>query len=292
MVATAGTGDNDTDALPSRLSPSRLSDFKQCPAKFYFGSIVRLPRPATEATTVGTLAHEAFEHVFDHPRGERTVEIATSYVKPAWEKIREQPNYVNVAHLGDELVERAEHMVRSWFGMENPEKFDPIGREMKVISEMAGVPLLGILDRVDRLTVNGEQRLYISDYKTGKPPRAGDRFMEEKFFAMRAYALLWHTAQGEMPHELRLVFVAGGTKEHVHRKKVDENMLRATREELKGLVKAIKRSAELGTWECKQQPLCQWCDFIDLCPQWHPELAGMPVGEIKRRYEGDVSLFD
>ena len=290
-MATAGTKESNVDRLPSRLSPSRLGDFRQCPAKFYFGSIAKLPRPATEATTVGTLAHSAFERVFDHPRGERTPDLAVTYVRPAWEEIKAEKNYEPVRDMGDALIERAEHMVRSWFGLEDPNKFDPIGREMKLMSEMAGVPLLGILDRVDRMKVNGVDRVYISDYKTGKPPKPNDRFMSEKFFAMRAYALLWHTVQGEMPYELRLVYVAGGTKEHVHRLQVDEKLLRATREELKGLVKAIQRSAEMGEWECKQQPLCQWCDFIDLCPQWHPELAGMPIGEIKVRYEGGT-LFD
>lgn len=531
----AGTGENNEADLPARLSPSRLSDFRQCPAKFYFGSICRLPRLATEATTVGTLAHEAFELLFDHPRGERTVDVAVSYVRPAWERIREETNYDAVRHLGEELVARAEEMVSRWFSVENPNKFDPTGREMRLETEIEGVPLLGILDRVDHVQAEDGERVYISDYKglaldtplatpggwttmsevqvgdevfasdgsvtkvilkseihnrpcydvmfadgsvvtadnvhlwgvmndgvyevlsteelaarlgagrrllvprrraldlpangaeikaavrwmengcrtgdtdasagralargsvneramllsefsdrhgvieqdgewgihtftgldvavvefleelcatmswpcervpegnawgfeflpevlqweiesvtpresvptqciqvdspaalylagrgmvvthnTGKVPSPTDRFLDEKFFAMRAYAMLWKENHGTVPHQLRLVYVAGGTRDSVRAKNVDEKLIKATKKELKTMVREIKECATKGEWECRKHVLCQWCDFIDVCPLYHSELAGIPVGEIKARF-ADGSLSD
>lgn len=57
----------------------------QCPRLFYYKSILKISTPPTLATAKGTAAHYAFEHVFNHPAGERTPEAAVSYVAPAWE---------------------------------------------------------------------------------------------------------------------------------------------------------------------------------------------------------------
>lgn len=56
----------------------------QCPKLYYYKTILGLRTPPTEATLRGTLAHYAFEHVFNHPVDERTLDTALSYVDPAW----------------------------------------------------------------------------------------------------------------------------------------------------------------------------------------------------------------
>lgn len=73
-----------TPGLPAKLSPSRMKDFKQCPRLFYYKSILGISTPPTEATMKGTLAHYAFERIFDHPPAERDPATAVSYVRPAW----------------------------------------------------------------------------------------------------------------------------------------------------------------------------------------------------------------
>ena len=76
--------DKYKDRLPSKLSPSRAKDYQQCPKLFYYKTILGLPTPPTEATARGTVAHHAFEHIFDHPKGERSAEVGLSYILPAW----------------------------------------------------------------------------------------------------------------------------------------------------------------------------------------------------------------
>jgi RecB family exonuclease len=71
------------------LSPSRAKDFLQCPRLYYYKTILGIKTPPTEATLRGTLAHYAFEHVFNHPPQERTVETALTYVEPAWSMLRD-----------------------------------------------------------------------------------------------------------------------------------------------------------------------------------------------------------
>jgi len=74
------TGDHPVSAL----SPSRAKDFLQCPRLFFYKTILGMSTPPSEATLRGTLAHYAFERVFDHPAGERGTDVALGYADAAW----------------------------------------------------------------------------------------------------------------------------------------------------------------------------------------------------------------
>ncbi|MFE7455246.1 PD-(D/E)XK nuclease family protein, partial [Streptomyces griseus] len=52
---------------PSSLSPSRASDFMQCPLLYRFRVIDKLPEKPSEAATRGTLVHAVLERLFDAP---------------------------------------------------------------------------------------------------------------------------------------------------------------------------------------------------------------------------------
>ena len=72
--------------LPVRLSPSRAKDFLQCPQLFYYKTILGLPTPSSIPMAKGTLAHTAFERLFDHTKEERRdPATALAYVEPGWE---------------------------------------------------------------------------------------------------------------------------------------------------------------------------------------------------------------
>lgn len=142
----------------------------QCPRKFFYSTICKLRSAATEATTKGTLAHTALEEIFELPQGERTPERAAAFVAPAWAELRDDPDYAGLVAEGPEfetrLIAQAEQLTRNLWKMENPDVFDPIGRELRVAAEAAGVPLHGIIDRLDRVVYpSGAVRWTLSDYK-------------------------------------------------------------------------------------------------------------------------------
>lgn len=83
-MASKKVASADIERLPEKLSPSRAKDFMQCPRLFYYKTVLGLATPPSPATAKGTVAHHAFERLFDHPREERVVATAVSYVRPAW----------------------------------------------------------------------------------------------------------------------------------------------------------------------------------------------------------------
>jgi RecB family exonuclease len=58
------------------LSPSRASDFKQCPLLYRFRTIDKLPEPPSPDAVRGTVVHKVLEDLFDLPAHHRTPERA------------------------------------------------------------------------------------------------------------------------------------------------------------------------------------------------------------------------
>jgi putative RecB family exonuclease len=297
-IAGLEPGADQRDLLPSRLSPSRAQDFIQCPRKFHFKTILKLSEPPTIHTARGTIAHTALERLFDLPRGQRSVEAAVAMVAPAWDELL-APDVSGLDEfsagraLGDaaayaaqveagsidpvELVTSAEQMVRNYFSMEDPSAFDPEGRELRLAADAAGVPLHGIIDRLDKVPDgNGGFRWYISDYKTaGKVP--ADRWIDDKFFAMRVYAVLAKEQLGIDVSGLRLIFLVGAHPSAIKYQPVTQATIVSTTNKLKALWKTINDAARRDVWPTRTGPLCNWCPFMDICPAWASELDGVPV---------------
>jgi putative RecB family exonuclease len=283
------------EKLPSRLSPSRAQDFLDCPKKFYFKTIVGLADPPNIHTMRGTLTHEVLDRLFDFPRAERTAERALSLIPDAWhDMINPDPatfpeeylaqralssaaTYQDLLMSGtvveSELLATVETMVRNYFGMEDPSAFDPEGRELRLTATAAGVPLHGIIDRLDKVPGPDGDRWYISDYKTaGKIP--SDRYLDGKFFGMRVYALLIAEELGITVTGLRLIFLKGGKPSAIKFQPVTEKSIAATRTQMKSLWQTINDAARRDVWPTRTGPLCNWCPFMDICPAWASELGG------------------
>ena len=59
-----------------RLSPSRISDYQQCPQLYNYRVIQQLPEPKSLDAARGTLVHTILEELLAQPVAERTLENA------------------------------------------------------------------------------------------------------------------------------------------------------------------------------------------------------------------------
>jgi putative RecB family exonuclease len=198
---------------PASLSPSRASDFMQCPLLYRFRVIDRLPEKPSEAATRGTLVHSVLERLFDAPAAERTAPRAKSLIPGQWDRLRESRPEVVELFADDPEGERlarwlgeAERLVERWFSLEDPTRLEPAEREMFVEAELdSGLKLRGIIDRVD-VAPTGDVR--IVDYKTGKAPRP--EYAEGALFQMKFYALVVWRLKQVVPRRLQLVYLGSG----------------------------------------------------------------------------------
>jgi putative RecB family exonuclease len=275
---------------PASLSPSRASDFMQCPLLYRFRVIDRLPEKPSEAATRGTLVHSVLERLFDAPAAERTAPRAKSLIPGQWDRLRESRPEVVELFADDPEGERlarwlgeAERLVERWFSLEDPTRLEPAEREMFVEAELdSGLKLRGIIDRVD-VAPTGDVR--IVDYKTGKAPRP--EYAEGALFQMKFYALVVWRLKQVVPRRLQLVYLGSG--DVVTYDPVLPDLERVERK-LLALWEAIRLATETGDWRPRPTKLCGWCDHQAVCPEFGgtPPPYPLPVRRVDGSSDGGV----
>ncbi len=259
--ATPGAGAEK----PARsLSPSRASDFQQCPLLYRFRTVDRLPEPPSPAAARGTLVHAALERLFDLPAAERTARAAQGLLPGQWQRLQEDEPELAELFSADEEREwlaSAAALVSRWFTLEDPTRLEPAERELRVEALLeSGLLLRGIIDRVD-VAPNGMVR--VVDYKTGRSP--GEGFEGKALFQMRFYALAVWRLKGVVPALLQLVYLGDGV---VLRLEPTEADLLATERKLEALSEAVERARESGDWRPRRSKLCGWCAHQAICPEF------------------------
>lgn len=280
--------------MQASLSPSRANDFMQCPLLYRFRVIDKLPEPPSPAAARGTLVHAALERVFDVPAAERTPEHAVGLLPGEWERmLAEDPELATLLSDGtpasDDATDgdlpdtaawlaKARDLVEKWFTLEDPTRLEPAEREMRVETEVDGLTLRGIVDRLD---VAPDGRMRIVDYKTGRAP--SERFEGKALFQMKFYALVLWRLRERIPTLVQVVYLGDGrTLQYAP----DEQDLLATERKVLALWEAIDRARASGDWKPSPSRLCDWCAHQAICPAFGGTPPAPPVQE-RENTDGD-----
>lgn len=271
--------------LEKPLSPSRMSSYSDCALLFRYRTIDKLPERPGQAAFKGTLVHSVMEQLFDREPTQRTIEVATSLLRPSLDALlKDNPDFVFAVdesldwpHEKSEpdkatveaLIDQAAALTANYFTLEKPETLAPSEREHHVeVTLNSGLKIHGIIDRIER-TSSGEVR--ISDYKTGKAP--GDRWMDKYWFQMKFYALLLYRSEGVVARELRLLFLGNTQLARLHPSEAD---IEEFEHEVSKRAYDIKQSIESGRFAPKPSRLCDWCSFRQYCPEQGGTLLPLP----------------
>ena len=243
------------------LSPSRASQFKTCPKQFKFANIDKIKEPTTEVQAKGTTVHQALEDLFDLEPEERNTEKLHNLFREAWTKVRGNDEHHNLFTSVEEEREwglDGLKLLNNYMSIEDPTSFEPLERERWVRGSIEDLNLRGILDRMDR---NNKGELVIVDYKSGKAPLA--KYKEPRFFALKLYALLIQKELGEMPSELKLIYLKNST---IHTLKVTQDSLDQVKIEVLEIWNNIKKAFESNEFPATKNTLCDWCYYKPICP--------------------------
>ncbi|MUM22698.1 RecB family exonuclease [Mycobacterium sp. CBMA271] len=279
LRASGSSAEETTQNRPRRrpaLSPSRASDFKQCPLLYRFRAIDRLPEPASTAQVRGSLVHAALEDLYARPAAEREYATAAGLVEPAWERLVEsKPELAEVveAERLPRFLDEARDLLSGYYRLEDPTGFDPDSCEERVEVELSdGTMLRGFVDRID-VAPGGAMRLV--DYKTGRSPRA--LFEAKALFQMKFYAVALYRTRGVVPRRLRLLYLSDG---EVLDYSPDEAELLKFEKTLMAIWKTIQNLGTTGDFRPNPSRLCDWCAHKSLCPAFGgtpPPYPGWPA---------------
>lgn len=261
------------------LSPSRATDFKQCPLPYRFRAIDRLPEATSAAQLRGSVVHAALEQLYGLPAGLRSPDTARSLVQRAWDQmVAAEPELAGELDPGQptQLLEDARALVSGYYRLEDPTRFDPQCCEQRVEVELAdGTLLRGYIDRID-VAATGELR--VVDYKTGKAPPAARALAEFKaMFQMKFYAVALFRSRGVPPTRLRLIYLADG---QLLDYSPDRDELLRFEKTLMAIWRAIQSAGETGDFRPNPSRLCDWCPHQQRCPAFGgtpPPYPGWPT---------------
>jgi len=266
--------------LPLSLSPSKVSSFTDCGLAFRFSAIDRLPEPPSVAATRGTLVHAALERLFCLEPHERTHERSLVCLEDAAAELRAHPEFSGLeldAEAEAAFLEEARSLLERYFRLEDPTTITPIGIELKLEVEVGGVRLRGIIDRLE-LDADGE--LIVTDYKTGRAP--GERQEQQRLAGVAFYSLLCERLFGRRPAKVQLLYLADPLA--IISTPTDRST-RGVERKLAAIWMAVERACEREDFRPNPSRLCDWCGFKAYCPSFGGDIALADAYRIDRELE-------
>jgi RecB family exonuclease len=249
-------------------SPSRLKTFLDCPKKYEFANVLKLPTLPSPNLDLGNNVHAALRDWMRLAPAARTWDALLAAYRAAWRTNR--PAFVRRSR--EELKEWGERgigMLRR-FADATPPDLVPLATEKWVRADFGEITVGGRVDRLDRGDDGG---LVVVDYKTGKFPKDVAR-TKESDLAAPVYARGAAEAFAGLPvSRVELVYLA--TMERIVFE-VDDAW-QAHKDLAVATLAAQAREAERsGTFETRPSRLCGWCDFRARCPEGKAFLDALP----------------
>ena len=256
--------------VPTSLSPSRIEAFTSCPMAFRFASIEKLPEPPSVHMTKGSLVHRALELLFTLPGSERNQDSAEAAFHSAIAEYKVDPEYTLLALDADQqqaFQADAWALMQAYFAMEDPREVRDIGIELRLEAQIGEFTLRGIIDRLELDTEGG---LVVTDYKTGRAP--GPKYQQSRLSGVHFYSLLCEQVLGHLPVAIRLMYLRSGETITAvpSSQSVKFITTRAT-----AVWKAVEKACQVGDFRPKPGGLCGSCSFQTWCPSFggDPSLA-------------------
>jgi putative RecB family exonuclease len=278
---------------PRSLSPSKVAAFTDCALAFRFSVIDRLPEPPSPWATRGSLVHAALQHLLFEPPERRTLDAALGFLASSAEALRRDPEYTGLELDPDAeaaFLTEAERLLRNYFELEDPRSVRPIGVELLMEAELGGAHVRGI---IDRLELDGDGELVVTDYKTGKAP--SERHERGRLAGVQVYALLCERLLGRRPARVQLLYLADPVAIICT---PTERDVRAAEQRLGAVWSAMLRACATDSFKPQPSALCNFCAYQAWCPAFggDPEAGRRLAVELRARAEaeaiGQLRLLD
>jgi len=259
--------------LPTSLSPSKVSSFKDCALAFRLSVIDRLPEPPSPYAAKGTLVHRALELLmWEEQPEDRTPAAARAKLERAVPEVLDGEEYAALPWAEGEreaFVADAAVLVDSYFRLEDPTSVQVIGTELRMSVELGSLRLSGIIDRLD-LDSDGE--LVVTDYKTGRAP--SERYEQSRLGGVQFYAFLCEQVLGRRPARVQLMHL----REPLIISTVpSDQSIRGLQQQTTAIWSAVEQACIREDFRPKPGRLCDYCSFRDLCPAVGGDMSRLPA---------------
>ncbi len=240
---------------PLSLSFYQVSDYLDCPARYRFGHVIRIPTPPSHAMVYGRALHAAVQAFHRRQMAERpmTLEELNAALDANWESV----GFLTRQHEEGRRAAARQALGRFW-REQQADPARPSAVEADFSFQLGRDRVRGRYDRVD---VEADGRVVITDYKSSdvRDPATATRRARESL-QLSIYALAYEAQHGRLPDELSLHFLESGI---VGRSDPSEKRLEKAQEKISMAAEGIRAQRFVAT----PQPMrCGFCPFREICP--------------------------
>lgn len=260
--------------LPRPLSHSSISLYKECPQKYKFKYVDKIPEKPRHYFSFGNSVHTALEFFYGvkGPEPPSLAEVLRHF-KENWKSA----GYKDAAQEAEYFQDGQD--ILSAFHKKHAAAFTPpFFVEYNFNLLVKNVPVTGKIDRVDKLP---DGRLAILDYKTGKSIPAA-RVLDDAQLTM--YQLACEVALGAEVGRLTLYHLPS-LKEHVSERH-DSSLVDTVTKRVVDTAAAI----EAEKFEpAPEERKCLWCDYKPLCPIFSSQFPSPSPPPVAAGRDADLS---
>ncbi|MBI2146203.1 PD-(D/E)XK nuclease family protein [Candidatus Woesearchaeota archaeon] len=261
-------------------SPSSINTFKQCPRKYYYQYIAKLPTLPNIHQVRGNIAHSALENFYELDAGTLTPEnypqqfrsrIQSLFVQ-TWGKYTPQLHKLGLSRDQEKFYfEETLLMLLNWTNQAIDEMTLVLAKNGYSVQEAFQkiTPLREQHFRSDHYAVRGfvdairqiDDEVHIIDYKTN----SSFEFKDELKLQLAIYSLLYFEKNGKIPSKVGIFFL----RHKLKLMPVDNGLLELAKKEIELVHTHTSASEDPEHYPRCPSGLCKWstgqCDFYEVC---------------------------
>jgi DNA helicase-2/ATP-dependent DNA helicase PcrA len=240
---------------PLMLSYGQVNDYLDCPAKYRYAHVVRIPTPASHAMVYGRALHAAVQAF--HRRQMAGVTMGLDQLHAALDASWESVGFLTRQHEEARHAAARDALTRFWEAQQrDPARPSAVEQEFAV--SFGPDRIRGRYDRVD---VDADGRVTITDYKSSdvRDPATAARRSRDSL-QLSIYALAYEAQHGRLPDQLALHFLESGL---TGSSQPSERRLERAQEQIAAVADGIRGGRFTATPGAMR---CGYCPFREICP--------------------------
>ena len=237
-----------------RLSATAIETYLDCPLKFKFSHLYRIPTGPQAALTFGNIMHQSVRHYFKlRKEGKVAFDDLSQFYLGSWKNVGFEDSYQEETYQKSGLTQLREFTDRH---NSMPISADGVRMEVHFELDMQDVVLEGRIDQINPVKPLKPKLVQLVDYKTGRPRTQKDA---DKSLQLSVYALAAQNHLGLEPEGL--IFYNLTNNQPVASVRTQKE-LDAVWQKILGVADEMRRMI----FPAKPGFVCRYCEFVPVCP--------------------------
>ena len=237
------------------LSASQFTKYSQCPKKYKFSHVLRVPEPSQTFLSLGNVVHKTFQTLSFRQKDGKPIsqKLAYTLLEQYWDSVSYNSD---VKEKQDKA--RAKKMIKNFLKWTSSNSNKVVGVELAFNIKLKGITVRG---KIDRLEQDDQGNYYVIDYKTGACFESENTISEN--IQMNVYALAIEQKFHKLPVQASLFYV--NDDKLIKYFITDSKSVDVFKQKLENIIESIlneefEANPAEGFWTCKRCPFKNICE--------------------------------